>query len=63
MLCIPHEIPKRLTGKQEFSVPVVHVARTVLEDGVSEKWKVLRRGFEPEEVVEVWETLMREETS
>lgn len=44
-------------------MPVVHVARTVLEDGVSEKWRVLRRGFEPEEVVEVWEALMKEETT
>lgn len=42
-------------------MPVVHVAKTVGEDdGVSKEWKVLKRGFEPEEVVEVWETLVGE---
>ncbi|KAL0631694.1 hypothetical protein Q9L58_009438 [Maublancomyces gigas] len=52
---------ERWKAVYEFSVPVVHVARTVGEgDGVREEWRVLRRGFAAEEVVDVWEELVEE---
>lgn len=42
-------------------MPVVHVARTVGEgDGVRPEWRVLKRGFAAEEVVDVWEELVEE---
>lgn len=42
-------------------MPVVHVARTIgEEDSVCEEWRVLKRGFAAEEVVEVWEEMVGE---